>query len=176
MSARWQISLLPANFSVKNVVHIWWQILRQFFLAKNDKKIFPQKKKPPHVSPTKPSNFITINFWDRFCTRIQNLGLRSWLLCTDPISGLRPGMGKKWPKNEFWPQGENGGKMGKLEQTCVKNRHLSIFWGPLLPHFPVGGQNPFFGHLFPISGRRPQTGSVPGNQDRKFRQQKDSRT
>ena len=33
------------------------------------------------------------------------------------------------------------------------------------PPFPRWGQNPFFGHFFPISGRRPDLGSVQGNRD-----------
>ena len=36
-------------------------------------------------------------------SEIRELKLRSRLPCTDPISGLGPGMGKKWPKNGFWP-------------------------------------------------------------------------
>ena len=30
--------------------------------------------------------------------------LRSRLPCTDPKSGLRPEMGRQWPKNGFWPR------------------------------------------------------------------------
>ena len=36
----------------------------------------------------------------------KNQDLRSRLPCTDPKSGLRPEMGKKWPKNGFWPMAE----------------------------------------------------------------------
>ena len=39
--------------------------------------------------------------------------LRSRLPCADPISGLRPEMEKKRPKNGFWPHREKGGKMAE---------------------------------------------------------------
>ena len=55
VSTRWQISLLTANFTVKNVVKTWWQILRLFFLGKFVRKRFPPKN-PPHVSPSKALN------------------------------------------------------------------------------------------------------------------------
>ena len=51
----------------------------------------------------------------------------------------------KWPK-KFDPF------LGQFSQFSV-----------ILPPFSRWGQNPFFGHCFPISGRRPDLGSVQGN-------------
>ena len=99
------------------------------------------------------------------------LDLRSQLPCTDPKSGLRPEMGKKWPNNGFWPHREKRKKWPENGKTGPKKgKHgflgqFSYFFGHFFP-FSRWGQNPFFGHFFPISGRRPDLGSVQGNRDR----------
>ena len=84
--------------------------------------------------------------------------LRSWLPCTDLVSGLRPEMGKekadKWILAPQEKRGKNGRKMGKLAQKWVTDGHFPFF-GQFFP-------NLFFGPFFPISGR-----GVQGNQDRK---------
>ena len=49
--------------------------------------------------------------WQQFQHR--GFDLRSRLPCTDDKSGLRPEMGKKWPKNGFWPHPEKEGKMAE---------------------------------------------------------------
>ena len=74
--------------------------------------------------------------------------------------------GPKWEKSgrkmEFGPTGKKRRKMGKLAQKWVKNAHFPIF-RPFFFLFSGGAQFPFFGHFFPISGRRPDLGSVQGN-------------
>ena len=61
--------------------------------------------------------------------------------------------GKKWPKN------------GKIGPKIAQKWPFSHFWAIFSP-FSRWGQNPFFGHFFPISGRRPDLGPVQGNRDR----------
>ena len=97
--------------------------------------------------------------------------LRSRLPCTDPKSGLRPEMGKKQPKNGFWPHRKQRGKMAEKWENWPKNgskngSKMAIFpfFGDFLP-FAGGAKNPFFRPFFPISGRRPDLGSVLGNRD-----------
>ena len=96
------------------------------------------------------------------------LVLRPQLPWFFPISGLRPGMGKKWPKNGFWPQpganGKNGRKMGKLAENGSKKpfSHFSA----IFPLF-LGGAKIHFLPFFPISDPKPEMGSVEGNRDRK---------
>ena len=46
-------------------------ISKTIFPEKIDRKILPPKN-PPHTSPSKTSNFITMYFWDRFCTRYED--------------------------------------------------------------------------------------------------------
>ena len=85
-----------------------------------------------------------------------------------------------WYRPHFGPEARNGEKMaekwilaapGKWEkndrkmETLAKKRAKNANFPIFLP-FSRRGQNPFFGHFFPISGRRPEMGSVPGNQDR----------
>ena len=100
---------------------------------------------------------------------VVGLALQSRLPCTDPKSGLRPEIGENGQKMHFGPtgkkRGKNGRKMGKLAQKWPKNGHFPIF-RPFFPLFSVG-KNPFLGHFFPISGRRPFSGSIQGNRDRK---------
>ena len=57
---------------------------------------------------------------------------------------------------------ENG-KMAIFDPFLGQFSHFSA----ILPPFSRWGQNPFLGHVFPISGRRPDLGSVQGNRDRK---------
>ena len=52
---------------------------------------------------------------------IWGLALRSWLLSTDPIPGLRPKMQKKRPKDGLWPHRENGRKMAEKWENWPKN-------------------------------------------------------
>ena len=61
-------------------------------------------------------------------------------------------MAEKW---ENWPK--NGSRMA-----------IFPWFRPFFP-FSRWGQNPFFGHFFPISGRSHDLGSVQGNRDRKAR-------
>ena len=102
-------------------------------------------------------------------TKSQILAIvpRSRWSCTDPKSGLRPEMGKKRPKNGFWPhrkKGDRWPKIGKLAQKWVKNGYFPIFW-PFPPPSSSGAKS-FFWPFFPISGRRPDLRSVQGNRDR----------
>ena len=62
---------------------------------------------------------------------------------------------------------ENGRRMGKLPFLAHFFGQFSDFFGHFSPIFQ--GQNPFFRPFFPISGHRPEMGSVPGNQDRNRR-------
>ena len=45
---------------------------KPFFLGKYCQEILPPKN-PPHNSLSKYSNFITLNFWERFCAKIAFL-------------------------------------------------------------------------------------------------------
>ena len=90
--------------------------------------------------------------------------LRSRLPCTDPESGLRPEMGKKWPKNGFWPHQEKGEKWPKNGLKMDFWANFPIF-RLFFPFSPVGPKS-IFRPFFPISGRRPNLGSVQGNWDR----------
>ena len=105
---------------------------------------------------------------------LQNQELRSRLPCTDPKSGLRPEMGKKWPKNGFWPHREKGKKWPKNGKVAIFDPFLGHFWAnlpifrPFFPFFPVSPKSifrPFFSHFGPEA----RLGSVQGNRDRKPR-------
>ena len=95
------------------------------------------------------------------------LGLRSRLPCTDPFRASGPKwekMAEKWILAQPGKRGENGRKMGNPP-------FLTLFWAnfPIRRYFSLfarWGQNPFFGHVFPISGPKPEMGSVEGNRDR----------
>ena len=68
--------------------------------------------------------------------------------------GLPRKIGKNWPKNR-----KNGPKMGKnwvWGHFSYFSANFSLFSG--------GGRNLYFSYSFPISGWRPETGSVPGKQ------------
>ena len=93
---------------------------------------------------------------------IQTLALRSWLLCTDPISGLRPEIAKKkgW-KRDF-------GKMPKMGKWPF----LTHFWAnfppfspifpPFFAHFPGGAKIHFSAIFFPFRALGPQNGVCTG--------------
>ena len=66
--------------------------------------------------------------------------LRSRLPCTDPKSGLRPEMGKKWPKNGVWPHREKGEKMAEKWESG----RFSYFFSPFFPFSPKSIFRPFF--------------------------------
>ena len=96
------------------------------------------------------------------------------------ISGLRPEMGRKWPKNGFWPHLKNGGnmaqKIGKMARNSIFEPfsghffhfpgHFSHFPGHFSPFFSRG-QNPCFGHFHPHFGPEARNGSIPGPPDSK---------
>ena len=72
---------------------------------------------------------------------------------------------KKWPKNGFGPfsRHENAGKIGRKMGEMANFPYFS----PFFSHFPVGPKSilrPFFPPYFAL--RRPEAGSVLGNQDR----------
>ena len=75
------------------------------------------------------------------------LGLQSRLPCTDPNSGLRPEMRKKWPKNGVWPHRQKGKKWSKM---------LTHFWpifahfSAIFPPFPGGAKIHFSANSFPF--------------------------
>ena len=93
------------------------------------------------------------------------LVLRSRLPCTDLKSGLQPEMGKKWPKNGFWPHREKGRKMAPKSLFYPFFGQFSHFSAIFFRFFPVRPKS-FFGHFFPNSGRGPILRSVQGNRDR----------
>ena len=74
-------------------------------------------------------------------------------------------MGKKWPKNDFGPTGKKRKEWPKNGKIVCQKWSFSHF-SAIFPPFSRWGQNPFLGHFFPISGRRPDLGSVQGNRDR----------
>ena len=80
-------------------------------------------------------------------------------------------MAEKWILAPPGRRGKKGQKMGKWQFFYPFFFFWSIF-GPISQFFghffPFcrWGRNPSFGHFFPISGRRPDLGSVQGNRDR----------
>ena len=93
--------------------------------------------------------------WEGRVVRSKALSLRSRLPCTDPKSGLRPEMGKKWPKNGFRPHREKGGKMAEN------------FWANFLifrPFFPLvlGGAKLHFSAIFSHFGPGARFGVCTG--------------
>ena len=78
-----------------------------------------------------------------------------------PPTGLPPEMGKKWPKNGFWPHRENG----KIGPKMGQKWQFSLF-GHFFPIFPGEAKIHFSAIFFPCRGRRPDLGSVEGNRDR----------
>ena len=75
-----------------------------------------------------------------------------------PKSGLRPKMGKKWPKNGFWPKrGRNGRRMGKRTQKWVKNGHFPVF-RPFFPFFSGGAKIHSLAVFFPFRAVGPSWG------------------
>ena len=91
--------------------------------------------------------------------------------CTNPKSGLLPEMGKMAEKWILAPP-RKGGKMGKLAQKWVKNGHFPIFRSFFPPFFRGGAKIQFSA----ISDRRPNLGSVQGNQDRSTKQNRGTRS
>ena len=106
--------------------------------------------------------FIFGGFGRWFCWKIL-LGLQSRLPCTDPKSGLRPEMGKKWPKNGFWPHRKKGEKMDEKWQNC---RFLPIF-GPFFPLFS-GGAKIHFSAIFSHFGPEARFGVCTGQPRSQF--------
>ena len=93
--------------------------------------------------------------------------LRSRLPCTDPKSGLRPEMGQNGRKMDFVPTFQKGGKMAEKWENWSKNgSKMAIFpiFRPFFTPFP-GGAKIHFSSIFPISGRRPDLGSVQTNRN-----------
>ena len=74
-------------------------------------------------------------------------------------------MAKKWILAPPGKRGKMAQKMGNLPFLAHSWANFPTF-RPFFPLFFRWGQNPFFGHFFPISGRRPDLGSVQGNRDR----------
>ena len=93
--------------------------------------------------------------YQQFCA---NLARDVRLPCTDPKSGLRPEMGKRWPKNGFWPHQEKGEKMAEKwenwAQKWVKNGHFPIL-RPFFPLFPAGAKIHFLSIFFPFRAGGP---------------------
>ena len=91
--------------------------------------------------------------FDKFQAWEFTLCLRSRLPCTDPISSLRPEMGKNWQKHGYWPHREKG---GKISEKMGQNGDFPIF----RPFFPLVSRwgRILFWPFFLISGR----GSVQG--------------
>ena len=62
-------------------------------------------------------------------------------------------MGKKWPKNGFWPHREKEEKMAEKWENWPKNGSKLVifpFFGHFSPFFPVGPKSifrPFFSHF-----------------------------
>ena len=89
----------------------------------------------------------------------MHLTLRSWLLGTDPISGLLPDVGKriKQVSASTRKQLKNSRETGKVP----KSQYFTYF-GAIFPY--PDGPNSIFRPFFPF---RAGMGSVPGNQDHK---------
>ena len=83
--------------------------------------------------------------------------------CTDPKSGLRPEMGKEWPKNGFWPHRGKGAKWPKKWEMTHFWANFPFF-SAIFPPFSWWAKL-HFSAFFPISGWRP----AQGNRDRKER-------
>ena len=88
-----------------------------------------------------------------------------------PVQTPNRASGPKWEKNgrkmDFGPTGKKGEewpKNGKIGRKMGQKWPFSHF-SAILPPFCRWGQNPFFGHFFPISSRRPDLGSVQGNRE-----------
>ena len=84
--------------------------------------------------------------------------LRSRLPCPDTKSGLRPEIGKEWPKNGFWPHREKGKKMAEKWENWPKNgSKMAIFpfFGHLFPLFPGGAKIHFSANFFPFRAGGP---------------------
>ena len=102
----------------------------------------------------------------------DNLELRVCVPGRMPISGLRPEIGKKSPKNRFWPLPENREKSPKNRKNGPKTdflSHFSYVWA-IFSLFSGGeAKIDFSAIFFPISGWRPEIGILPGTHTRKPR-------
>ena len=69
-----------------------------------------------------------------------------------------PKWGRKWPRNGFWHQLENGPENGKKGPKLAQNEisdHFPIF-RTIFPQFPSEAKIHFSAIFVPISGRRPE--------------------
>ena len=82
-----------------------------------------------------------------------------------PLARNGKKMGKTWILAPPGKRGKNGRKMGRWPFLTHFWAIVDRFFGHFFL-FPGGAKIHVFAHFFPISGRRPDLGSVQGNRDR----------